>query len=455
MAEPFLPRGIVLPFQQRQRTGMRVRLAGDFVMPSDRDNTRDTGRPLVLDPNTRQRVANAHIDIFEQRLRLQNPHFHLDDITRQRILAAALDPHNTSLETITAAVQTATSTALPASALSQLDSILRQQGSNSDEYARALLRVSAGLTPEQAIAAYRALLAREASGDGMYAGNSSYVSNPSSVSMTNYMSTPYAATGMTYGTFDYLRNYRLPNNDRFSGLNILHAGEDSRRHGLDPSDRYVARNFATVDRYDAEGRTERNRLLEDLRTRTRNDAEMQRLRQAYHAATTDEERRRIAGEIHTRGRVLQGESGYTRFNAGRPDSRMHGAGGVVADEVIAGSVGVRAEHRLRLGEDAARTVGTGIAHTAPDLAVISAGEQAGLRRPDADAESVAALLAATNPVRTTPTSSPTSAAAVQTPTSSPTSVATVHTSTASPTVVAQNVAATPAQRPSNAPTMRA
>ncbi|MGO9547286.1 MAG: hypothetical protein ACLPPF_21150 [Rhodomicrobium sp.] len=64
----------------------------------------------------RSRLANAHIDIFEQKLRMLNPHLRIDEATRNRIHSIAMDPHNSSPEAIMQSVIAATSEALPASA---------------------------------------------------------------------------------------------------------------------------------------------------------------------------------------------------------------------------------------------------------------------------------------------------------------------------------------------------
>ena len=84
---------------------------------------------------------------------------------------------------------------------------------------------------------------------GSSSGNmsgSSYVSNPGSVSMINYAGTPYAATGMTHSTFSYLRDDLRQ--EKFSGTNILHSGQDARTNGFSPNNRVVAKAFAVLDR---------------------------------------------------------------------------------------------------------------------------------------------------------------------------------------------------------------
>ena len=98
--------GTVIPFRRYRQLGapVRVSIQGDFVTAPQ------------LDENARRRLADAHIDIFEQKLRMLNPHLRIDEATKNRIRSIAMDPHNTSPEAIMQSVIAATSETMPASA---------------------------------------------------------------------------------------------------------------------------------------------------------------------------------------------------------------------------------------------------------------------------------------------------------------------------------------------------
>jgi len=133
----------------------------------------------------------------------------------------------------------------------------------------------------------------------------------SGISMANYHTSPLTraimATGMNYGTFDYMRG------QGFNRTHIQHAGEDARRHGYNPNNREVANDFGIVNRVDGARRAERNDLLERYRARLRGDAELRRLRAERERATTDEERSSIDAQARERDAIIRREMGVDRF----------------------------------------------------------------------------------------------------------------------------------------------
>jgi len=133
----------------------------------------------------------------------------------------------------------------------------------------------------------------------------------SGVTLANYFTSPITRSlvgmGMNYGTFDYMRG------QGFNRTHIQHAGEDARRHGYNPNNREVVRDFGIVNREDGARRAERNELLERYRARLRSDAEIRRLRAERERATTDEERRRIDAQARERDAVIRREMGVDRF----------------------------------------------------------------------------------------------------------------------------------------------
>ena len=387
-------------FAGRQRVGTRISTNG-FVVA---DNSPLGGfqhlapQTQEFDATARRQLADTQIDTFEQALRMQNPLFKLDEVTKQRIRGLATDPSRKSEADVISAVRTATSSAVPADAKNEIDAYLKQNNIAPEEYYAALAKVGAGMSPDQVMAAYRAQRAREASGlaaDGSAynSGSSQFRGDLGSISMSNYTSqgSQFYATGMTYGTFEHLRSHRLPDGGRFDGNNILHAGQDAKTHGFNPNDRRVAVNFATVDKYDGARREERNALLKDLKGRVETDAEMQALKKAYHAAATEEERKRIAGQIESRGHVLQQEGGYAPFVERGPEKAKK-AGKAIGADIVAKSIGLKAQHRADLGNQAVNEAWTVSPLTSGELATVKRDEQSTLKKSDADLESEWAAL---------------------------------------------------------------
>lgn len=144
------------------------------------------------------------------------------------------------------------------------------------------------------------------------------------ITMTNYIGSPFSATGMNYTTFTSLRA------QGFHASHILHAGQDTRQHGFSPNGP-MARSFAILDREDGARRAERNQHLERLKRIAEQDEQLKKLKREYESARTPEDRARILSQIDARGRELQGGSGYAGFvqqaptEAGRAEGRKVGA----------------------------------------------------------------------------------------------------------------------------------
>jgi hypothetical protein len=191
---------------------------------------------------------------------------------------------------------------------------------------------------------------------GSASGNmsgSSYVSNPGSVSMVNYAGTPYAATGMTHSTFSYLRDDLRQ--EKFSGTNILHSGQDARTNGFSPNNRVVAKAFAVLDRDDGARREPRNAQLQTFRDRMANDAEIVRLK-AERDKATGEARAKLDEQLVARGVAISQETGTRKFLDDAPTAAAREQGRVIEMETIKKVTGANLNLDTRLGAEAARGV---------------------------------------------------------------------------------------------------
>lgn len=187
---------------------------------------------------------------------------------------------------------------------------------------------------------------------GSTSGNmsgSSYVNNPGSVSMINYASTPYAATGMTNSTFEYLRDDLR--RERFSGTNILHSGQDARTNGFSPNNRVVAKAFAVLDRDDGARREPRNAQLQTFRDRMAADAEIIRLK-AERDKATGEARTKLDEQLVARGVAISQETGTRKFLDAAPTAAAREQGRVIERKTIEQVTGARADLRIELGQAA-------------------------------------------------------------------------------------------------------
>ena len=159
-------------YMERQKAGHADRPVG-FIRASLRTQSEE------FNANKRSQLAEAHIEIFEQKLRLENPLItRLDDETRRKIISIAQDPSNKSPENVLQAVIIATSQAMPAPSAA-LDNFLKHHNITKEEYFTALGKVGAGMNPDQVMAAYRALRAKEASGTAIDTSNGYTSSNSS------------------------------------------------------------------------------------------------------------------------------------------------------------------------------------------------------------------------------------------------------------------------------------
>ena len=177
--------------------------------------------------------------------------------------------------------------------------------------------------------------------------SSSYVSNPGSVSMINYAATPYSATGMTHSTFTYLRDELR--NERFSGNNILHAGQDSRAHGFKPNDRPVVRDFAIIDRDDGARRAKTNSTYKKFEDSLKDDVEIQRLRREKEQAATPEARKAIEDQMRARTEIIANQSGMTGHIQAAPTAASKAAHTRNKDRFVERHTGLRAEYRAEQG----------------------------------------------------------------------------------------------------------
>ncbi|RTL69349.1 MAG: hypothetical protein EKK41_13765 [Hyphomicrobiales bacterium] len=298
----------------------------------------------------RERIINFHISNINAIRRAKGmPELSPGD--HARIHAAAEHSSGASSESIMQAVLAAANAAAPQDAQTLLRQQLAEKGIDEASYFAALAKHGATLGSFEALIAAAQRMRNGGSGADIERASTSsgYSGNIAGIGMANYMTAgaQFAATGMAYGTFNYLRSHTLPDGSRFSGANILHAGQDTQRHGLDTNDRRVVRNFAIVDRYDGARRQERNQLLSDLAARVASDPTAQRLKREYEAAGTEAEKKRIAAEAMAHGRRIQNESGYSAFVQRGPEAAKK-AGTEIGDDIFAKRMGIHARHRADL-----------------------------------------------------------------------------------------------------------
>lgn len=200
-----------------------------------------------------------------------------------------------------------------------------------------------------------------ARGGGSYGGlpsGSSTQWNPSSgigaVTAQNFASTPFAAAGLTFGTFQYV----AANVPGASVQNIINGATDARTLGFN-GNRRVDAAMTTLDRDDPQNRRQNMRVLQDNDRRLRGDAELRDLATQLRAADGDADRQRqIREQIAARIRHIEDGSGLTAQAQSRPTAAAGNAvrtvGGEQANRQLM-NLGVSAEQRRlisqRLGRD--------------------------------------------------------------------------------------------------------
>jgi len=124
-----------------------------------------------------------------------------------------------------------------------------------------------------------------------------------SVTAQNFGSSPFAAAGVDYGTFAFLRAQGA-----FTAQNILTAANDTRALGFKTTDRAAMLDHATIDRFDPKAR-QTNAALQDYQKRIEGDAELSELHHERRSAKTPEARKAIDAKITERRARHADESG--------------------------------------------------------------------------------------------------------------------------------------------------
>jgi hypothetical protein len=88
------------------------------------------------------------------------------------------------------------------------------------------------------------------------------------VTAQNFGGSPFAAAGLDFGTFAYLRAQ-----GSFSAQNILSAANDTKALGFKTTDRAAMLDHATIDRFDPKARVT-NSSLQDYQKRLEGDANL-------------------------------------------------------------------------------------------------------------------------------------------------------------------------------------
>jgi hypothetical protein len=181
----------------------------------------------------------------------------------------------------------------------------------------------------------------------------------SGITMASYHTSPLtraiAGTGMTYGTFDWMRN--LPG-ENFTRRNILHAARDATRYGFGPNHREALKNYGILDRDDAARGEERFRLTQALLRRIRDDDRIKELEAQLARATSDEERRRIDAQIRVRATEIQ-EQVTGRFVAASGTPAARGSNQWHFDQAVGRDHEARLDRTRQFGRDDALRIGLG------------------------------------------------------------------------------------------------
>jgi hypothetical protein len=112
------------------------------------------------------------------------------------------------------------------------------------------------------------------------------------VTTAGYARTPFAAAGVHFGTFDYLRKF-----DRnFTGQNILNAANDAKALGFGANDRAAMRDHAIIDHYDPAAR-KTNDHLRGYRTGLIESEEHRAAAQELGRAKTEDERKAALAKL--------------------------------------------------------------------------------------------------------------------------------------------------------------
>lgn len=123
------------------------------------------------------------------------------------------------------------------------------------------------------------------------------------VTAQNFGSSPFAAAGVDYGTFAFLRAQGA-----FTAQNILFAANDTKALGFKTTDRAAMLDHATIDRFDPKAR-QTNTALQDYQKRIEGDVDLSALHQEKRSAKTPEARKAIDGKIAERRSRHADESG--------------------------------------------------------------------------------------------------------------------------------------------------
>jgi hypothetical protein len=124
------------------------------------------------------------------------------------------------------------------------------------------------------------------------------------VTGTSFGGTPFAAAGMNYGTFNYLRSQ-----DRsFTSQNIMNATGDAKALGFGANDRGAMLDHTIIDRYDPKAR-QTNESLRKYQTDIEGDDELSSLHDQRKHAKTPDARRKIDEAIAKRREKHSKDSG--------------------------------------------------------------------------------------------------------------------------------------------------
>lgn len=197
---------------------------------------------------------------------------------------------------------------------------LSRAGAMAENYAtapKALNELSA--TPHEiavqtiAAALPGARAARSIESKSSSAGKRSYQqlgeTDPRSLQVTtanNFAGSPFAAAGLDFGTFSYLRGQ-----DRtLTAQNILNAANDAAALGFGARDRAAMLDHAIIDRHDPKARVT-NKTLQDYQKGIEGDEELAGLFDRRKHAKTAEDRKAIDDEIAARRARFESGSGLS------------------------------------------------------------------------------------------------------------------------------------------------
>lgn len=184
-----------------------------------------------------------------------------------------------------------------------------------------------------------------------YAGLSGTTWKPESgisgLTAQNFDSSPFKVAGLDLATTQYLSR------QGFTQTQILGAAQDAKILGLNPTDRAIAKDLATIEKGDKKAK-EFVSKTKKLKDRLADDETYQELLDQRKETSDPAEQKRLDDAIKKREAELKKESGVTDHIANVKDPIVKKAEERVVDEVVQDARDANKELRAKVGLDNAR-----------------------------------------------------------------------------------------------------